>query len=226
MLDERTINNFRMRDLFSLVPVDLKLVMRSFRIHFLLVPVAAVVTILSSRFGDHLLPMLMTALVYSLSLVFNTQYARTRDEMTGYCVFPLSKTALILSKNFVSFFFVVASSAAVLLVVALIRRPGTDLVLRSLVRLVFVSMILLSTGNVISSTAAQRGSSPVSPAMHSLQLVFAVCSLLLLIFLEGRFGIARAAVISSVTGLILYGLTFSGTRRKIESACANILEIK
>lgn len=203
---------------------DFKLIIRATGIQYLLLPVSLFIGILAWKFGDHFIHYYMSALLIILSLLFNTQFTRTSNEPASYCALPVSKTILTISKNTISLCCVSGFSFLVLLIVAVFRDMAICHVQHASAIILFLSFLLLASGNIISVNSIVKCGSSVHPEMHFIQAAAVVISLMVYAILEHKFGFQQTTIVFLAFSMIGYIITFSRTCRNLENACCCLLE--
>ena len=211
--------------MIPLASVDMKLVMRTAGLRYVLPVMVVVMGAVVWRFGDRWLSPYVAGMVLTLSLVFGTQFTRTDGEMTGYAVLPLLNSTIVLAKNLSSLCCV--AGPALVVVVLLSQFPGIEpgAVVRAAAIVVFMSLVLLASGNALSVRALARKRGHVSPETYFPQMVLAVVAFVFFVVLEGERGVREAAIICSAIALAAYLATLPGTCRALARARGRIMEV-
>ena len=213
-----------MRRVILLTLIDIKLVVRTMKIHAYIPPLAAIAGFLVWKFGGQAVHLSMAAIVIAFSLIFSTQYTRTGNELALYCVLPFPKRELVAAKNLSSVCCVAGLTGATLLVVAALLGIDRSSIGNGAAIILFVSMVQASVGNLVSSKSLATEITHYSLARQYIQALAAIAAFAIFILLERRIGLRLAVITCLVLCVAFYIPVFARTCKTLDSACQSLLE--
>lgn len=213
-----------MKRILLLTVTDIKLVLRTTRLYAYLPPVTVFAVLIGWRFGKQLIHLYMAVLITIFSMIFSTQFTRIDREMFTYSVFPFPLQELIAAKNLSSLLCVAGLTILSLLISAVMLGIDRYSIVNSSALILFISLVFVSSGNIISVKSAAADISYNLFIQHFVQALAAAPALAIYIILEGRIGLSLTAVFCFIIAAVMYMVLFLRTRKILSEVCMYLLE--
>jgi hypothetical protein len=159
-----------------------------------------------------------------LGVIFNRQFSLDDNEFILYQMIPVSFERIIAAKNTTLFVLAVIQIALVVSVNAFVYEIERGYVMDSFLLGVFLSVLFLATGNILSLRALKRSSSYLSLLDNLIMVAVLLGALLIYAIMTRFFTVYIAIPVYLVLGAGYYRWIFSKTRKMFLRDRKGILE--
>ncbi|MBD3424597.1 MAG: hypothetical protein GF417_09185 [Candidatus Latescibacteria bacterium] len=192
----------------------------------IIIPVLVLFSLLMMRMGgeEEFFTMIIIITAFILGVIFNRQFSLDDNEFILYQMIPVSFERIIAAKNTTLFVLAVIQIALVVSVNAFVYEIERGYVIDSFLLGVFLSVLFLSTGNILSLRALKRSSSYLSLLDNIIMVAVLLAALLIYAIMTRLFSVYVAVPVYLVLGGGYYLLIFSKTRKMFSRDRKGILE--
>ncbi|HMA77432.1 MAG TPA: hypothetical protein VKO43_08990 [Candidatus Krumholzibacteriaceae bacterium] len=192
----------------------------------IIIPVFVLFSLLMMKMGGgkDFFTMIIIITAFILGVIFNRQFSIADNEFILYQMMPVSFENVITAKNISLFIFAVIQVALVVSLNAFVYGLERVFVIDSLLLGLFLSVLFLSTGNILSLRALKRGSSHLSLLDNIIMAAVLLAALPIYAVMTRMFSVYIAVPVYLVLGGGYYMLIFSKTRKMFCRDRKGILE--
>ncbi len=200
------------KKLLHLVRFEFKLLMK-YSQAAIFIPVFVLFSLLMMRMGggEDFFTMLVIVTAFIMGVIFNRQFSIADNEFILYQMIPVSFEKVLASKNISLFIFAVIQIALVVSVNSFVYELERGIVIDSFLLALFLSVLFLATGNILSLRALKRSSSYLSLLDNIIMVAVLLAALLVYAIMTRFFSVYIVVPVYLVFGLGYYLMIFSKT---------------
>lgn len=213
------------KKLLHLVRFEFKLLLK-YSQAVIIIPVFVLFSLLMMRMGggEDFFTMIVIVTAFILGVIFNRQFSIADNEFILYQMIPVSFEGVLASKNISLFIFAVIQISLVVSVNSFVYGLERGFVIDSLLLALFLSVLFLATGNILSLRALKRSSSYLSLLDNIIMIAVLLAALLIYAIMTRFFPVYIAVPVYLVFGLGYYLMIFSKTISMFSRDRKGILE--